>query len=375
MRIGIDAVPFAFEQAGIARYLGNVLEEMRDLAPNVEYLLYSPLPVTVPMKGGDWCLRTAPRGLSQRPTVWVQTVLPSLLASDRVDAFWAQPTNLPISLRRWCFRVLTVHDLVPYVRPESMRLRAWMRMRLMLRPEARAADAVVTDSYATASQAHRYLGIRSSRVRVVYAASAPWCRPVPANEAREVLGREFALSPGYVLCVSTIEPRKDHLTLLRALESVPDAPLLVLAGASGWRSTCILEAIRNHENRGRVKYLGRVDDRLLPVLYSGAMFSVYPSLYEGFGLPLLESMACGCPVLSSDSSSLPEVGGRAARYFRTGDAASLAAEIQGMLGDKPSLDAMSEAGLARAGLFSFRRAAEQLLGIIQEGLRRPHSVA
>jgi len=113
MRIGIDAVPFAYEQTGIGRYLSSVLQEMQILDPGTEFLLYSPLPITVPMTKGNWRVRTVKNGPLRRPSVWMQTALPGLLAMDKVDAFWAQPTNLPIWLKRWCFRVLTIHDLVP----------------------------------------------------------------------------------------------------------------------------------------------------------------------------------------------------------------------------------------------------------------------
>jgi glycosyltransferase involved in cell wall biosynthesis len=371
MRVGIDAVPFAYAQTGIGRYLGSMLEEMKALDPSVEFLLYSPLPIDTPMRDGNWRVRTAPRGLSQRPSVWMQMVLPSLLASDKVDAFWGQPTNLPIWLKRGCFRVLTIHDLVPYVRPESMRFRSWLRMRLMLGPVARAADALVADSQATAALACRYLGIQKERVSIVYAAAQREFRPVPREEARATVTKRFGLSGDYVLCVSTIEPRKDHLTLLRAMESLPDAPLLVLAGGAGWRCRRIMEQIRVQEEVGRVRYLGRVEDESLLALYAAAKLSVYPSLYEGFGLPVLEAMACGCPVLCSDSSSLPEVGGAAARYFRTGDPVSLSAGFKELLDSQSDLDAMSVAGLVRARFFSFRRAAEQLLEIIRDGVVRP----
>ncbi len=376
MRIGIDAAPFAFEQTGIGRYLGSMLEEMQALDASIEYLLYSPLPVTLPMRHGNWTERVVRSGFSQRPSLWAQIVLPSLLASDMVDAFWAQPTNLPISLKRRCLRVLTIHDLVSHVRPESMRFRTWLRMRAMLGPVARAADEVIADSRATAIKAHQYLGIRHDRMHVVYAGTPAWCRPVPPGEARALLAEEVGLTQEYVLCVSTIEPRKDHLTLLQVMELVPHAPLLVLVGGEGWRCKHILAAIRTHEKAGRVRYLGRVGDRLLPALYSAAKLSVYPSLYEGFGLPVLESMACGCPVLSSDSSSLPEVGGDAARYFRVGHAASLSSELRRLVSNDSELAEMSVAGFARATEFSFRRAAEKLLDVIRGGvarLRQPRS--
>ncbi|MEO0077627.1 MAG: glycosyltransferase family 1 protein, partial [candidate division WOR-3 bacterium] len=239
---------------------------------------------------------------------------------------------------------------------------------IMLRLVARAAECVIAVSNATAIQARRYLGVKAERLRVVPEAAAGIFRPVPKREARAIVEREMGLSAPYIVFVSTIEPRKDHLTLLKAVRNVQGAPLLVLAGGVGWRCRSILAAIREEEMSGRVRYLGRVDDRHLPALYSAAEFAVYPSLYEGFGLPVLEAMACGCPVVASDSSSLPEVGGKAARYFRAGDSRELARVIQELCSDGPGLAAMSAAGLARAKEFSFRKAAAMTLEILRDGV-------
>jgi glycosyltransferase involved in cell wall biosynthesis len=368
MRIGVDAVPFAFEPTGVARYLGGVLDEMLAIDPTVEFILYTPIPVTVPMREGNWRVRYVPDRFSLRPSIWVQSKLPGLLASDKVDAFWGQPTNIPLWPRHECFQVLTVHDLAPYVVPQSMRLRSWLRMRLMLGLTARAADAVLADSRATAVLAIRYLGIGREQLHVVHAGAQSAFRPVPGDQARSVVVEEFALPSRYILFVSTIEPRKDHLTLLRALTSIPNAPLLVLAGGAGWRCKRIMAQIRSHEQAGRVRYLGRVADEWLPSLYSGAVLSVYPSLYEGFGLPVLEAMACGCPVLCSDSSSLPEVGGDAATYFRAGDCEDLTRKLGELLNDGRRRGAMSIAGLDQAKRFSFRAAAEDILMIIKRGV-------
>jgi glycosyltransferase involved in cell wall biosynthesis len=241
-------------------------------------------------------------------------------------------------------------------------------MRFQLAAMARAADVVVADSRATANLAHRYLGVRKNCLRVVHAAAQSGFRPVPKEEARAAVAGRFGLPRDYLLAVGTIEPRKEHLTLMRALQAVPEAPLLVLVGGIGWKCRPILAQIRKQEAAGRVRYVGRVDDEWLPALYSAARLSVYPSLYEGFGLPVLEAMACGCPVLCSDSSSLPEVGGNAAAYFRTGDGSDLARKLRSLLSDEDRLTAMSVAGFARAGQFSFRRAAQEVLDIIRQGV-------
>jgi len=240
----------------------------------------------------------------------------------------------------------------------------------MLGLEARAADAVIAVSQATADLGLRYLGIAKDHLHVVYEGASDAFRPVPRDQARAAVGHEFGLPARYVLCVGTIEPRKDHLTLLRAIESSPGFPLLVLVGGEGWRCRHIVAQIRRLQESGRVRYLGRVDDEWLPSLYSAAALSVYPSLYEGFGLPVLEAMSCGCPVLCSHSSSLPEVGGDAAFYFRAGDREDLTHKLRELLGDDQRLLAMSTAGMARARTFSFRRAAEEILDIVKQGSAR-----
>lgn len=230
MRVGVDAVPFAYEHTGTVRYLRSILDEMLVLDPAVEFLLYAPMPIAPPLRKGNWRVRVVPGGLLSRPIVWAQHVLPRALYADRVDAFWGQPTNLPLRLRHQCFRVLTVHDLAHYVVPGSMRLRIWLRMRLQLASMARAADVVIADSRATANLAHRYLGVRKDCLRVVHAAAQSGFQPVPREEARVAVAGRFGLPRDYLLAVGTIEPRKDHLTLMRALAAVPGAPLLVLVG-------------------------------------------------------------------------------------------------------------------------------------------------
>jgi alpha-1,3-rhamnosyl/mannosyltransferase len=193
------------------------------------------------------------------------------------------------------------------------------------------------------------------------------------REAGSYVGERFGLAPGYLLSVGTIEPRKGHLLLLRALDVVRDAPLLVVVGQPGWNCSSLLARMASYEAQGRVRYLGSVDDGDLPYLYAAAKLMVLPSLYEGFGSPVLEAMACGCPVLCSWTSSLPEVGGKAARYFRAGDAADLASQLACLLREEPSLVAMREAGLCQAVCFSYERTARQVLAALgrsgQEGGR------
>ncbi|MGQ9707850.1 MAG: glycosyltransferase family 4 protein [bacterium] len=366
MRIGIDAISFAFEFSGVARYLMNMLEAMVAISKSDEFIIYSPMPINLSLPGKNWCFRIKPGWLSHRPTLWTQFVLPRLLLEDKIDVFWAQPTNMPLRLKHRCLRVLTLHDLVPYISPESMQLNSLVRMRLLLRSIVRVADIVICVSDTTAQLAARYFDVDGDKFKVIKEGVAPVFRRMEKEEARAIVKERFDIEGEYLIFVSTIEPRKDHLTLLRAIKILPEAPLLVLVGGKGWRSKPIFSEIEKFKKAGKIKYLGRVSDDNLRALYSAARLSVYPSRYEGFGLPVLEAMACGCPVLCSDSSSLTEVGGKAAFYFRTGDHQDLAARLKELLGDNQRLAAMADAGLERVKRFSFNRAAKELLAIFKE---------
>jgi len=369
LRIGMDVSGFRIGLAGVARYVQNMLANMIAIAPEMEFILYSAWPVEISLPKGKWRLRadSGLRGISV--SFWIQHYLPKWLAEDKIDVFWGQNHLLPVRLKRQCSRLLTVHDITGLVCPSTMPLRSRISARLVLRQAVQAADCVVADSKATAYLVRSCLGVEYDRVKLVYPGLGKVFGPVPSDEATPRFLKQFCLSPGYLLTVGTIEPRKDHLTLLRALKFVPDAPQLVIVGSLGWKYRPILKQIRAMERRGRIRYLGRVEDSDLPALYSASKLMVYPSLYEGFGLPVLEAMACGCPVLCSWSSSLPEVGGNAARYFRAHDAQDLVHKLRWLLTNDAVLKQMSVEGWQQAKKFSFRKAAAQLLSLIDEQVK------
>jgi len=349
-----------------------MVSEMMSLDPNAEFVFYAPRPVDIALPSGQWRLRTESGALGRFVNLWAQVQLPRWTAEDRLDAFWGQNNVLPLRLSRRFFRLLTVHDLVPFVCPRTLRLESALTRKYYLLKACRAADAVIADSEATARDIVRLLGVSRDRVRTVYFGVHGRFQPIPKDAARKVTARKYGLPRDYLLTVGTIEPRKDHVVLLRALRMIPNAPMLVIAGGVGWKSAAIVREISAMEKAGRVRHLGWVDDADLPHLYSAAALLVFPSSYEGFGLPLLEAMACGCPTLSTWSSSLPEVGGGAARYFRTGDSADLALKLKGLLADERQRATMAADGLMRAKRFTFRKAAQEILDILRTGVAEFH---
>jgi glycosyltransferase involved in cell wall biosynthesis len=366
LRIGVDA-SYGTAKAGIARYLDCMVAEMLALDPSVEFVFYAPRPVEIALPQGRWRLRTESglRGRFVNP--WVQTRIPGWAAEDGLDVFWGQNNVLPLRLRRRCFRLLTVHDLAPFVCPKTLRFESALTRRYYSAMACRAADAVVADSDATARDIVRLLGIRRDKVTRVYFGVSGNFQPVPTVPARDVAAGKYGLPNDYLLTVGTIEPRKHHTVLLHALRLLQSAPLLAIIGGVGWKAESIMREITVMERAGRVRYLGWVDDSDLPALYSAAKMLVLPSSYEGFGLPVLEAMSCGCPVLCSWSSSLPEVGGDAARYFRVGDSEDTARKLKELLIDEKQRAAMAAAGLVRAKQFSFRQAAQKVLDIMSAG--------
>lgn len=363
MRIGVEVVMLSAPRAGVARYLVNMLTWMMGLAPDIEFILYSPKPVTVPLAEGRWQLCVDRSWQGKVANLWVQYRLPQLLARDGVSVFWGQNHFLPLRLRHRCRRILTVHDITAVLFPQTMHPRSRLGADFFLRRAVKHADLVVAVSNKTASLLKVILGA-GDKVSVIYSGRANVFQPVERRQAQSAVAARFGLPEQFLLTVGTIEPRKNYGLLLRALAEVPDAPLLVVVGQPGWRCEDVMAELRSWEERGRVRMLAGVEDSDLRLLYGSALLTVIPSIYEGFGFPVVEAMVCGCPVLCSWTSSLPEVGGRAARYFRSNDAADLAEKLKVLLENPATLEQMREEGLRQAQRFSYEQAARQMLALM-----------
>jgi glycosyltransferase involved in cell wall biosynthesis len=259
--------------------------------------------------------------------------------------------------------VITVCDMTPLLFPGSHgRMNVWHH-RFVLPVILRRADRVITISDCSKRDIVRLCGIPEEKVVVTPLAADPAFRPDPEGTAGSAV---TGLPRPYILNVGTLEPRKNLEGLLRAFgaakrEGLPHT--LVVTGARGWgrsRLAAIVEELRLEES---VVFTGFVDDHDLPHLYAGADFFVYPSLYEGFGLPPLEAMACGTPVITSNVSSLPEVTGEAALLVDPRSVTDLAAAMVRLAGDASLRETLRERGLARARLFSWERTAAETLTV------------
>ena len=233
------------------------------------------------------------------------------------------------------------------------------------------ADAVITISKSAKQDVVEHLGLAPSQVHVVYGGVDSSYRPLPHTVVAETSSSVGLVPQEYILSVGTIEPRKNLVRLIQAYHQVRRkfpllTPKLVHAGMKGWMYQDVLTQVHTLDLEDDVIFLGRVESELLPVLYNGARLFVYPSIYEGFGLPVLEAMACGAPVITSNTSSLPEVAGDAAILVDPYDVTQIAAAMEQMLTDKDQRDTLKQRGLARSAQFTWEATARKTLKVYED---------
>jgi glycosyltransferase involved in cell wall biosynthesis len=266
-----------------------------------------------------------------------------------------------------CPTVLTVHDLIFNLFPERhKRLNRWY-LNTAMPLFCRRADTIICVSENTKADLTRLWQIDTAKISVIHEAADEHFRPIEQEQISATCAR-YDLSGDYLITVGTVEPRKNLERLLDAVFLLRERGhdlKLVIVGQLGWLYETILDKLARPEYEGLVHYLGFVPDADLPALYSGAAAMVIPSLYEGFGLPVLESMACGTPVISSHAASLPELGGEAARYFDPHNVDEIASTIEEVWVDADLRGQMSDMGLSRVHEFSWERTAQETLDVYQ----------
>jgi glycosyltransferase involved in cell wall biosynthesis len=354
MRVAFDVSALRAPQTGVGTYTANLLEHLRcvpqlDMLPIAQPEMRWPLP-------GD----SRPPTLRMNKTLWLQTVLPLHLA--RVAADVCHFTNSVAPCWTPCPSVLTIHDMTLWLLPKYHPRRRILAMRPFIPFAARRAKAIIAVSASTKRDVVRTLNVPEKKVHVIHEAAAPHFRPVPRTTLDGVRQR-YGLPASFILYVGTIEPRKNLPRLLAAFDIVRRSGYsshgLVLAGSRGWGESSVLSSMERLGLNGSIQVLGYVPSDALVALYNLADALVFPSHYEGFGLPVMEAMACGTPVVTSPNGSLAEIAGGAAELIDPTDPESIAAGLQRVLADSQRRAEMRTAGLARAAQFSWSRVAAQ----------------
>jgi glycosyltransferase involved in cell wall biosynthesis len=288
--------------------------------------------------------------------VWEQFYLPTQL---RRRLLWSPGNTGPIAVSR---QVLTVHDAAALDHPEWFERKFALWYGALLPRLVRKVRAIITVSHFSKERIVELTGVDAERVHVISNGVDPRFRPIDTQNIQQVRGK-FELHSPYILFVGSLEPRKNLKLLLEAwqLGSFAGATLAVV-GASGH----LFQNLQLDSLPEGVRLLGRVEDELLPALYSGAAGFVYPSVYEGFGLPPLEAMACGCPIAVSDIPAHREVCGTTAIYFDPFDPEDLSSKLESLLRlDPSSRESYLERGIHRAASYRWTSAADQTWHILQ----------
>lgn len=366
VRVGIDLTTSARSQTGLETYALSLTEAVLMRGSDLEFVVFtsSPRPQSLQAKGGRVHFVESPFG---REILRNQLWLVRAAWKHQVDLmhYPAFPPLFPP--RRF---VLTIHDLTPWRFPRSMSRKGFLYFRSLLGAWAHRSRAILTVSSSARDEIVRILKIPAERVSVVRPAVRSGLSSHPISRDREILA-SFNLVPGYILFVGIIEPRKNLPVLIEAFAKSKDhngGHKLVLAGRPGWGVDDVGLAIRRHRLEDSVVLAGYVTDEQLAALYRGAGFLVQPSVYEGFGLPVLEAMALGCPVIASRIPPHEEVLGDAGIYFSPLNVDELAGKMR-LLSSPDQRLHYAERGKARATQFTWQRAAEQVEAVYQAAFR------
>jgi glycosyltransferase involved in cell wall biosynthesis len=360
MRIGIDASPLYMRKSGISSYLESLLGGMAELGAGHSFVLYTnrPLPADrVP--GGPFEERLARRPLPSHQ-LWFQLGLPAGMRRDGIEVFLGPFHRLP--LLSGVPSVLVVHDLSGLLLRRLHTRHVIARDMLIPLFVRRARRIVAVSRFTRRELLDRFRGV-GGKVDVVPEAPGADMHRVEDPAELERVRRRLDLPARYILFLGTLEPRKNLPRLVRCFASVAGRleQDLVLAGSMGWKEGELRRELGDARIRGRVHLTGFVEDADLPALITMADLMAYPSQYEGFGLPVVEAMACGTPVLTSSTSSLPETAGGAAVLVDPGSTESMARGLLRLASDADLRENLSRRGLERAGSLSWRKTASMVL--------------
>jgi glycosyltransferase involved in cell wall biosynthesis len=385
MHVGINAQLLSFSQSyrngGVSRYIRYLLTELARQPGKHTYTIFvngqnvvEQLAATHPQI--NYVCAPWPESQPAARVAWEQLTLPALISQKRIDVLHSPVNVLPGLLPRRCAGVITLHDLAFLRFPAVLTRAKRLYQRTFTVHSIRRAASVITVSNSTRRDAIELIGIPEERLQTVYPCIDTRFSSPPGTEEREAFRRAQGLTGGYILYLGTLEPRKNVIALveayarLRAEHSVREK--LVLAGGKGWLYTPIFERVRQLGLEQEVLLPGFVADGEQALWYASASAFAYPSLYEGFGIPVAEALACGVPVVTSNTSSLPEAGGDLALCIDPHDAGAIAAALYTALTDETLRRACRAGAAAVAQRFSARSMVEQTIRAYERAITLRH---
>lgn len=367
MRIGFDATPLLVTRAGIGKYTHALLCALGEVASEHDFALYAnrPIPPDPALSHVNYPTSYFPRSR----WLWEQTILPRTMQRDGIDVFHFPNNSAPLTTR--IPYIVTIHDASLFLHRQYHPWQRVVALRLMMPQIARRAAKIITVSHHARRELQQVLKLPAEKFEVIYQGVGAHFQPTATPNIAAAIRKKHGLPNQYILYVGTLEPRKNLRRLLEAFAELKRCPdqrqtKLVIVGANGWHMPNFEQQIDGLNLRDCIVRLGYVPESDLPTIYSLATCLAFPSLHEGFGIPPLEAMACGTPVLTSHNSAMSEVCGDAAFYIDPVDTQSIKEGLHSLLCNHQRQNELRKAGFCRVRDFTWRETARKTAHLYAE---------
>ena len=374
MRIGIDATALPPQPVGAGNYIIHLIRALAGAGSEFEFVIFAQehgwrLIHEAERDGFRWA-----KTPGMHPAIrlaWEQFFFPALVRRNQIDLLHSLHYTRPYLLGRPS--VVTLHDMTFFLFPNLHTRAKRYYFPLAIRLSARSADALVADSESTRQDAIRILGIDPAKIFTAHLGVDAAFRRIEDNAVLKDVRQRYRLPERFILYVGLVEPRKDLPLLVSAYHKISESGVrlpLVIVGRMGWGSDQVLDQIKLLGLQDRILFTGYVPESDLPIVYNLASLAVYPTRYEGFGLPALEAMACGVPLITTAVSSLPEIVGEAGLLIPAQDEQALAQALLKLATDQDLQQQYRKRGPEQAAQFTWQRTAQQTLQVYRSVLAK-----
>jgi len=374
VHIAIDAHSVGAQLAGNETYAANLIQALAEIDQTNQYTLFVTKRTAIDRYQNRWANFKVKLTLPHTPLVRIPLTLSAALRRHPVDVLHVQYTAPPFAP---CPIVATIHDLSFEHLPETFKRRSRAQLQLTVRYTARRAAQILTLSEFSRRDVIETYKVDPARVFVTPAAASPHFAPVTNEAELRRIRATYGIERDYILSLGSIQPRKNLIRLINAYSSLRQGraglklPQLVLAGKRGWLESDIFRAAEQSELSRDILFIGYVPDSDLPALYSGSLCFAYPSYFEGFGLPVVEAMQCGAPVVAGNRTSLPEVVNGAGVLVDPFNEAEIAQALAHIIENPGYRDELRVKGFERARAFNWRTTAQLTLQAYERAARKP----
>lgn len=360
MRIGFDVSALVKEAAGIGQCIINIIENTMELDTENEYFLFTYDKIKLPFSlKENWTI--VDYGGANHKQIRYFTALPQILKKMKIEVFFGTRHYLPPFNHKIRY-VALVHDLIPLRMPELFTKGHLQRFAVFTAICKHQADSYIAVSEATKADILHYMKVPEEKIEVIYEGANPNFTPERDEAGIKETMERFGIDEKYLLCLSTVEPRKNMLRTIQAYEQYVlknELPYkLVIVGGKGWNNGEIYDYVNEHHLDNHVIFTGYVSNDDVKNIYANASVFIYASLYEGFGIPVLEAMQSGVPVITSNVSSMPEVAGDACILINPYEVDEIKDAIVKVLSSPELQEEMRNKGIERSKLFSWRKCSE-----------------